>query len=242
MNYIQKMLFVLAVTALCPVASTAQQVADAPRPAKVATVQSSDPVFQRRYPGIVKPSQEVVLSFRVSGRVIELPVRASTRVKEGDVIARLDPRDFETQIAQLNSQLDQANAQLRQLRSGARDEEIAAMEAAVEAVQAQVDQARDQATRSRALFEKELVAAVVVEQDDTNLRVAEAELRAKLEELAIGRAGGSLEEVEAAEAAIRGLDTQIQTARDNLADATLRAPFDGIIARRNIENFANIPS
>jgi multidrug efflux system membrane fusion protein len=161
-------------------------------------------------------------------------------VSKGDVIAQLDPRDFETKIAQLISQLDQANAQLRALRSGARAEEISALEAGIDAVQAQVDQAREQASRTRELFQKELVAAVKLDQDETTLRVAEAELRAKLEELSIGRAGGRKEEVEAAEAAIRGLDTQIQTAKDNKADATLRAPFDGAIARRDIENFTNV--
>lgn len=210
------------------------------RPAKVEQVQTSETVFTRKYPAIVKPSQEAVLSFRVSGRVIELPILASMPVSKGDVIAQLDPRDFETKIAQLISQLDQANAQLRALRSGARAEEISALEAGIDAVQAQVDQAREQASRTRELFQRELVAAVKLDQDETALRVAEAELRAKLEELSIGRAGGRKEEVEAAEAAIRGLDTQIQTAKDNKADATLRAPFDGAIARRDIENFTNI--
>ncbi|MFT5796458.1 MAG: multidrug efflux system membrane fusion protein [Candidatus Azotimanducaceae bacterium] len=210
------------------------------RPAKVEQVQTSETVFTRKYPAIVKPSQEAVLSFRVSGRVIELPILASMPVSKGDVIAQLDPRDFETKIAQLISQLDQANAQLRALRSGARAEEISALEAGIDAVQAQVDQAREQASRTRELFQKELVAAVKLDQDETTLRVAEAELRAKLEELSIGRAGGRKEEVEAAEAAIRGLDTQIQTAKDNKADATLRAPFDGAIARRDIENFTNV--
>lgn len=210
------------------------------RPAKVEQVQTSETVFTRKYPAIVKPSQEAVLSFRVSGRVIELPILASMPVSKGDVIAQLDPRDFETKIAQLMSQLDQANAQLRALRSGARAEEISALEAGIDAVQAQVDQAREQASRTRELFQKELVAAVKLDQDETTLRVAEAELRAKLEELSIGRAGGRKEEVEAAEAAIRGLDTQIQTAKDNKADATLRAPFDGAIARRDIENFTNV--
>lgn len=210
------------------------------RPAKVEQVQTSETVFTRKYPAIVKPSQEAVLSFRVSGRVIELPILASMPVSKGDVIAQLDPRDFETKIAQLISQLDQANAQLRALRSGARPEEISALEAGIDAIQAQVDQAREQASRTRELFQKDLVAAITLDQDETTLRVAEAELRAKLEELSIGRAGGRKEEVEAAEAAIRGLDTQIQTAKDNKADATLRAPFDGLIARRDIENFTNI--
>lgn len=220
--------------------SLAQQTDDPARPAKVEQALVGETVFTRRYPAIVRPSQEVILSFRVSGRVIELPIRASMRVSEGDVIARLDPRDFETQIAQLASQLDQASAQLRALRSGARVEEIAALEAGIDAVEAQVDQARGQASRSSELFKKKLVAAAKFDQDNTALRVAEAELRAKLEELEVARSGGRQEEIDASEAAIRGLDTQIKTAQDNLADATLRAPFDGTIARRDIENFTNI--
>lgn len=56
----------------------------------------------------------------------------------------------------------------------------------------------------------------------------------------IGEIGGRPEEIAAAEAALRGIDTQIKVARDSLQDATLTAPFDGIIARRDIENFTNV--
>lgn len=231
-------------TVLCVLASTglstAQQAEATPRPAKVEKAQVSETVFTRRYPAVVKPSQETELSFRVSGRVIELPIRASMQVSQGDIIARLDPRDFETQISQLASQLDQANAQLRALRSGARPEEISALEAGIDAVQAQVNQAREQVARSRELIKGGVITNAKLDQDETALQIAEAELRAKLEELAIARSGGRQEEVDASEAAIRGLDIQIQTANDNLADATLRAPFDGTIARRDIENFTNV--
>lgn len=61
-----------------------------------------------------------------------------------------------------------------------------------------------------------------------------------MEQLAIGQAGGRTEDIDAAEAALRGLEAQIETAQNNLTDTTLRAPFDGIIARRDIENFTNI--
>ena len=233
------LLLVATIISLMPPAtSSAQQ--EVTRPDKVAQVQSSETVFERRYPAIVRPSLEAVLSFRVSGRVIELPIRASEDVKDGDIIAKLDPRDFERQITQLETQKDQALAQLAALRSGARSEEVSALEAGIDAVEAQVDQAREQASRSRELFQKDLVASAKLEADETALRVAEAELRAKLEELTIARSGGRREEIDAAEAALRGLETQIKVAQDNLEDATLRAPFDGIIARRDIENFTNI--
>jgi multidrug efflux pump subunit AcrA (membrane-fusion protein) len=210
------------------------------RPAKVAVVEAAATEFKRTYPAIVKPSQQADLSFRVSGRLIELKVLASQFVEEGDVIAVLDPRDFEAAIAQLDSAIAQAKAQLRALRSGARGEEISALEAGVAAVQAQVDQALDQAKRTRELTERGVTSPAKLEQDESALRVAEAQLRAKLEELAIGRAGGRVEEVEASEAALKGLEAQRKTAMDNLSDATLRAPFGGIIARRDVENFTNI--
>lgn len=221
-------------------AGYAQSTADTARPAKVFTVSATVPELRREYPGIVLPSQEVELSFRVSGRVVELPIRGAQRVTEGDVIAQLDQRDFETTIAQLESQRDQALAQLSALRTGARAEEIAALEAAVAAAQAQVDQANDQVGRTRQLVERDVVAQAQLDGELSELRVAQANLDAQVEQLRIGQAGGRAEEVEAAEAALRGLETQIETAQSNLDDATLRAPFTGIIARRDIENFSNI--
>ena len=240
MTLFHKLGMLLLALVLSLVEGQAQEADPIARPAKVWMVAASDQVFSRTYPALVKPSQEAALSFRVSGRVIELPIRASMDVAKGDVIARLDTRDFERQIAQLESQRDQSLAQLKALRSGARGEEIAALEAGVDAVKAQVDQALEQVERSRELAERGVVAAAKLDQDEAALRVAQAELRAKLEELSIARSGGREEDVQAAEAALRGLETQIQTARDSLEDATLTAPFSGIISRREIENFTNI--
>ena len=237
-----KPLFAFAlVPALALVAATgplAQE--NTARPAKVFVVAEVRNELTRNYPAIVLPSAEVELSFRVSGRVVELPVRGAVHVKEGDLIARLDQSDFETQVAQLQSAIDQANAELRALKSGARDEEILALEAAVESAQAQVDQARDQAERTRQLAQSGVAAQARVDQDEANLRVAEANLKAQQEQLRIGQAGGRAEEVEAAEAAIRGLQAQLRVAQNNLDYSSLRAPFDGIIARRDIENFSNV--
>lgn len=222
--------------------AVAQDAAGPVRPAKVFTVTGSDSEFRRTYPGIVLPSKEVELSFRVSGRVIELPIRASMRLEEGAVVAQLDQRDFEAQVAQLQSQKDEALARLEVLRTGARPEEIAVLEATVSAAEARLGQARDQFERSRQLAERGVTTTAKLREDESALRVAAAQFEAELEQLAIGRAGGRPEEIAAAEAALRGLDTRIESARDDLADTTLRAPFAGIVARRDIENFSNITS
>ncbi|WP_299602358.1 efflux RND transporter periplasmic adaptor subunit [uncultured Tateyamaria sp.] len=237
MNLIKIFVFGIGAALASAVSLSAQDVL---RPAKIATVQETEATIQRTYPAIVLPSEEVELSFRVSGRVIELPIRGAQDVALGALIAQIDPRDFERQIAQLESSRDQSAAQLRALRTGARAEEIVALEAAVESAQAQVDQARDQAERTRELAERGVVAAARLEQDEASLRVAEANLRAQQEQLIIGQSGGRAEDIEAAEAALRGLEAQLQVANDNLDDATLTAPFAGIISRRDIDNFTNV--
>lgn len=211
-----------------------------PRPAKVITVQAHNNSLVRQYPAIIYPSQETELSFRVSGRVVSLPVRASSSLKQGDVVAELDKRDFESTIARLESQRDQAQAQLAALVKGARAEEVVALQAAVYAAQAKVDQAREQVERTRELFEKEIVAKAQLEKDEAALSVVQAELRTTEEQLIIGQSGGREEDVAASEAVLRGLETDVQNARDNLDDATLRAPFDGTVSRRDIDNFTNI--
>lgn len=210
------------------------------RPVKTITVQPMVSKFQRTYSAVVLPSQEVELSFRVSGRIVELAIRSGLEVKKGDIVAQLDTRDFKAEITQLDSQLEQAEAQKQVMTSGARAEDIASLQAAVAAVQARVDAAKNQVARSRHLFERQVVAKAKLDNDLTSLRVAEAELKAKEQELIKGQAGARREDVATQEAVIRGLKSQLKALNDRLSDATLRAPFDGIIATRKVENFSNI--
>ncbi|MFT4961229.1 MAG: multidrug efflux system membrane fusion protein [Paracoccaceae bacterium] len=218
----------------------AQDAAKTARPAKVIEVVTKPVALQVQYPAIVYPSQEVELSFRVSGRVVKLSVRAADKVVEGDVIAQLDTRDFENALKQLESQHDQAEQQHIALMAGARPEDILALEASVNAMQAQLDQATAQVERTQTLQTKGVVAQAELDKDIATARVANANLKTAEEQLAIGNAGGRLEDIAASEAALRGLESQVDQAKDQLEYATLRAPFDGIIAQRLIDNFTNI--
>ncbi|WP_299298137.1 efflux RND transporter periplasmic adaptor subunit [uncultured Tateyamaria sp.] len=223
---------------VCATASVAQD--QVIRPAKVADITASETTISRRYPASVLPSREIELSFKVSGQVIDLPVRAASNVQAGDVIAQIDRRDYENQLAALQSQRDQAAAQLEALKAGARPEEIIALEAAVESAQAQADQAREALTRAATLLERGVATRAQLEAAQAESRVADANLLSQQEQLRIGQAGGRPEDIAASEAAIRGIDAQIKVAQDALSDTTLVAPFDGIVARRDIENFSNV--
>lgn len=238
------MKFFLALPGLCcaallaPAQGAAQDAI--PRPAKIHVVEDAESRILRTYPAIAQPSRQAALSFRVSGRIEDLPVRAAQSVAEGAVIARLDPRDFENRAAQIAAQRAQAAAQLEALRAGARPEELAALRAAVASARAQFEQARDALERTRQLVERGVAAGAQLESAEAQFGVAEANLQAQQEQLRIGEIGGRPEEIAAAEAALRGLDAQLKAARDDLSDTVLTAPFAGIIARREVDAFTNI--
>ncbi|MFQ5788163.1 MAG: efflux RND transporter periplasmic adaptor subunit, partial [Thermodesulfobacteriota bacterium] len=63
------------------------------RPAKTMVVGFAEGLG-RTYPGKVQASQRVNLSFRVSGPLIEFPVNEGDEVVKGQLLARIDPRDY----------------------------------------------------------------------------------------------------------------------------------------------------
>ena len=85
-------------------------------PAKIVVLQPSNAGLRRTYPGTLAASQQADLAFRVSGQLIELPAISGERVKAGDLLARLDPTDFENTIAGLQARFDLAKTQLDQAR------------------------------------------------------------------------------------------------------------------------------
>ena len=82
------------------------------RPVRALKVADATQFKCRRFAGRAKATQEVDLSFRVSGPLITFPVVVGDLVKQGDVVARIDPRDFEVNLRNVKGQLEQAQAAL----------------------------------------------------------------------------------------------------------------------------------
>ena len=65
------------------------------RPVKMMTIGGQDEVLTWEFPGKVTATRDVELAFEVQGRIIELPIEDGLRADEGDLLARLDPKDYE---------------------------------------------------------------------------------------------------------------------------------------------------
>ncbi|MFQ6024547.1 MAG: efflux RND transporter periplasmic adaptor subunit, partial [Acidiferrobacterales bacterium] len=83
------------------------------RPVKAVKVGDMGQVTGRSFPGRAKATQEVNLSFRVPGTLMTLANDIVGRTyKKGELVSRLDPRDFEVQLRNTQGQLDRAKATL----------------------------------------------------------------------------------------------------------------------------------
>src|SRR5687768_17545259 len=100
----------------------------------VVACNGDEPTDTLRVSGHVEAT-EVQVAAEVGGRLLELSVGEGDRVKRGDVIARLDSRDTELQIAGARAERAAADAQMRLLLAGARAEDINQAEAQVEAAE-----------------------------------------------------------------------------------------------------------
>lgn len=110
----QLAVFVLTIATLGLSACTkAPEPTRPPRPAIAVRVGDVSGLTERSFPGRAKAAHEVNLSFRVSGPLIDFPVNVGDEFKKGHVVARIDPRDFETALHTLRGQLEREQAQAK---------------------------------------------------------------------------------------------------------------------------------
>ena len=210
------------------------------RPVRAIVLGQADVRYLKEYPARVDTPKKVDLAFRVSGPLIDLPVLEGKKVQANDVLAEVDPRDFETTLAQTDGALDEAKATLSSMKLGARPEDISVLEAKVAAAEAEELRAKQQQERSFQLLEDDLISKDDHDRNVTTYEVAKAQLkRAKLE-LQIGKTGARPEDIQAMESKIDQLEAQRKAAFDALQDTKLRAPFDGRISQRFVQNFQRV--
>ena len=74
------------------------QITDSKPTVKIDTVFSADGQTALQFPGRVKAAQDISLSFRVSGTILRMYVNDGTYVRKGQLLAELDPADYQIQL------------------------------------------------------------------------------------------------------------------------------------------------
>jgi RND family efflux transporter MFP subunit len=201
-------------------ADQAKPKSQGPPPREVKVLPAAERTLARTVTatGTLAADEQVVLGTKVAGRLAEITVDLGTRVNRGQVIARLDQSDFKLRVDQAEAALQQARVRLGLTPTGTDEKVDPEQTAIVRQARAVLDEARLTRDRSIKLMEQELIARAQLDTAEANLKVAE------------GRLQDAVEEVRNRQAIIAQRRSELDLARQQLADTVLISPFDGAVS------------
>ena len=179
--------------------------------------------------------RQVELAFNGSGRVDRVLVQEGDRVTKGQLLARLDTRRLELQLAQAEGLADAQRAQLAKLKAGSRPEEIRQAAALRDAAQVAVHEAQVVYQRQQDLVARNFVSQQQADTAKSTLDAARQRLAAAEEALRLTRLGPRREDIAAAEAGLIAQEAAVAGLRHDVSQGALLAPSDGVIESRVLE-------
>jgi HlyD family secretion protein len=178
---------------------------------------------------------EVRLAAKVGGRVLEAPLQEGAAVASGELVARFDTVDVEHRLAAARASQEAADAQLRLLLAGSRVEDLQRAEDHLAQAQAELDAARRDLDRLEGLADRGSATEKARDDARTRREVAERAVAAARAELDKLIAGPRREEIEAARAQRAAAAANVAAVEQQITDATVLAPRDGVITERIAE-------
>jgi HlyD family secretion protein len=189
--------------------------------------------------GHVQAVTTVQVGSQVSGVISELHADFNNRVKKGQVIARLDPSQFQAQLTQARANLTSALAVVQSAQNG-----VAGADAAVASARHNVDRAESVVADARRVYErnvtlqKEGVLSIRdLEASQAAVTQAEAQKQQAAAQLdqAKAQALAARSQLEQAKAQSKQSQASVEVAEVNLDRTVIRAPIDGVVVARNVD-------
>jgi HlyD family secretion protein len=175
--------------------------------------------------GSVRPVVMVLVGSQVSGQIAELLVDFNSVVKQGEVIARLDPATFQARVWQA-----EADLKVQEANVGMQEASLIEMAAEVDGAKAALDNAAQDFKRKKELLERKVVAPSVVDTAIALRDQAAAKLRAvKARQMMQGA------QVKNAKALVEERRAQLKQRQLDLDNSIIRSPVDGVVISRSVD-------
>ena len=192
----------------------------APTPRAVRVIAASEARVPRSVvaAGTLAAEDQVVIGTKVPGRLAEIGVDMGTRVRRGEVVARLDASDYRLRVEQAEAALQQARVRLGLPATGTEEHVDLERTSIVRQARAVLEEAQLTRDRSARLLDQNLIARAQFDTAEANLKVAE------------GRYHDALEEVRNRQALLAQRRSELELARQQLADSVMASPIDGAVS------------
>ena len=175
--------------------------------------------------GKIQPKRQVSISANQMGRVTRLAVEEGQRVKAGQFLLEIDPR-------QLEGRLQRGEAGVAAAESGLQQAKLAIDQAYTNLATAEtrLELAQANLRRQQDLWKAELTSRETFERAQNEAALAAAEVKVRQQEIQSRK-----QDVQTREQQIKQEQAGLAETQYNLTQIIISAPMDGIVTRRNIE-------
>jgi multidrug resistance efflux pump len=190
--------------------------------------------------GRLQPVITARLSPRISGQLVELgtdaqgrPLDAGMLVTKGQVLFKIEDTTFANHAAAAEAALDSATAALNLTKDKTREERMIQFRTAISELELRInDKEKDYERYKRLVEVDKTLPEKRLEEATLDLNTLKTQLKGAQAKLEEAEHGATKTEIAVAEARVKEAEVAVKTAKDDLRDTVVRAPFDGLITRR----------
>jgi HlyD family secretion protein len=189
--------------------------------------------------GTINAVVSVQVGSQVSGNIEKLNVDFNSHVTRGQVIAQIEPSNFQARLMQAEAEMQTAQANVKGLEANIETQraEVLVSRANVDRAKAQLFDAKTQADRIEQLADTGVVSAQQRDSAKAAYDSALASLRASeaQAEQAVARLNSTIAQRDQALAQVQVRRAAVASARLDLDHTTIYAPIDGTVIARNVD-------
>lgn len=175
--------------------------------------------------GAVSPVTQVTVGTQVSGQIKDILVDFNDEVKAGQLIAVIDPEQFEYRVRSAQADVDAARAAVMTAQAN-----VIASRAQVSSAQTDLKEARRTHERNLMLVEKQFIAQSEADKSNALVNTTLEAVKAAEAQLGVSDA-----QVRSAQANVAQREATLAQARIDLSRTRITSPVSGIVIKRSIE-------
>ena len=206
-------------------------------PVQIGKIIVKDVTDQVRVVGNIRAEQRVTINAEVEGQIKQVKVEEGDEVAVGNLLARIDSREYELEVEELEAELSAAKEEYKKAIEGLRPEEKEKLLARVRVNESAFDLAIKEQDRFQKLVKDGVTAQSIL--DEVNDRVQQAKERLRESRATFEAAKQSRQEdIQQLRAEGEGIVKRLEMAQLNFSKTLIHAPFDGVIVHKKIEEGA----
>jgi HlyD family secretion protein len=185
--------------------------------------------------GYIVAHHKINVNSKVTGRVKWIGVEKGDKVKEGQVLVRLEDDEFRAQYDQARGAVENARAYYEELQHGSRPEEV--QQAQHNLDEARATAANDKITldRTRELYGQGVLSKQSLDDATAKYESDQQRMNSLNQAFALSKLGPRAEEIARAKGALLQAEGQAAYAKSLLDATVIRAPVTGTILERKVE-------